>query len=155
MHGNVRNSGVSPVIAVVLLVTITVVLAAVVYYMAMGMVPSTAGNTAPMGLTASRVNVTKIVVSIASAPLNAHINGTAVVLLNATTGTPAQVSNITVYDPGGNPIAYGVPINGSAVAFWKNGMSIHITTASGNYVSPGDTVQLTGTGFSASIATIK
>jgi len=151
-----NKKGVSPVIATILMVAITVVLAAVLYVMVMGMMTGPGTVSEPLGLYAKYVNGQTVTVTVNSAPANAPLNGTSVVIKNATTGFLVKGA-VTVYNSTGASVgsaAAGSTITSETGANWKAGYTIRITLTGTDYVSVGDSVQISGTGFSTSTSTI-
>lgn len=71
---NIENSGVSEVIAVILMVAITVVLAGVLYVWVMGITPADSSDTYMMGIANEGVNNGYITLDVASTAGNFEIN---------------------------------------------------------------------------------
>lgn len=98
-----ENEGVSPVIATILMVAITVVLAAVLYVMVMGMtviepvVP-------PIGLNASGHTTTSVTLLVSSAPDDAKVEGTQFSLEH--NDDIGIIDGATVYAGNGMPVAW-------------------------------------------------
>ncbi|MEM4293343.1 MAG: hypothetical protein QXJ27_04165 [Thermoplasmata archaeon] len=108
----------------------------------------------PLGMHAKYVNWQKVSVSITSVPPNAFINGSSIVIKNATTGSLVQCSG-TIYNAAGGKVATitaGQPVSDATTSYWQAGMTIILTGTAG--VSVGDTVQIAGNGFSTSAAMI-
>lgn len=125
------REGVSPVIATILMVAITVVLAGVLYVMVMGFIVPTPPKN-PITGTAVRQSATLVSVSITYAPPNAAISGSSVVVMQ--TGTP-QVVNAKLFSAGG-----------TQVGWYANGAWVATNLTATNYVA-GMTMSLYGTGF--------
>lgn len=96
------KEGVSPVIATILMVAITVVLAAVLYVMVIQFNEEPVVN-APMGYTIQSRNSTSVTLLVASAPTGSKIYSTSISLTQ--NGIPTQISNATVYDSSAAVIA--------------------------------------------------
>jgi flagellin-like protein len=98
-----NDEGVSPVIATILMVAITVVLAAVLYVMVINMgdidkIPN------PLGLNEQFKTSTSVSLLISSAPNGALVHSTAVSV--AKNGVPTQVNNVTLYTSSGTMMAW-------------------------------------------------
>ncbi|MEM3513225.1 MAG: archaellin/type IV pilin N-terminal domain-containing protein [Thermoplasmata archaeon] len=149
------RKGVSPVIATVLLVIITVVLSATLYFFLAGsMSLPTTSQTTPMGLRATLRNDGNLSVEIVSAPAEARINGSNIVVISAVNGTPLAI-NATLYSAAGNlcgNYSSGNGWNSVLVSFYTSGMLILIQK--NPLMAKGDTVQISGTGFALSTCTI-
>ncbi|MCX8174229.1 MAG: type IV pilin [Thermoplasmata archaeon] len=150
-----NKKGVSPVIATILMVAITVVLAAVLYVMVMGMMTGPGTVQQPLGIYAKYMNSQRVQITVNSAPPNCLYNGSTVTILNGTTGVPTTLNSITVYR-GATTVATGTTgaLTSAGGSSWAAGDVIMITLSGTNYVSVGDKVQITGTGFSTSTATV-
>ena len=146
------NEGVSPVIATILMVAITVVLAAVLYVMVIGFTPPVEDGV-PMGLNQSSKNSTAVTILVASAPNGAMIYSTALSLTH--TGQPTAVDSVMVY----NSAATLIAAYDGATATWTYsggenidsarftaGTTISVNVASG--ISSGDSIVFTsGEGY--------
>ncbi|MCX8174230.1 MAG: hypothetical protein N3F63_06480 [Thermoplasmata archaeon] len=147
--------GVSPVIATVLLVIITVVLSVTLYVMLAHSFSLPGGSqTTPMGLDATMDVYGNVTVRIVSAPHEARINGSVVSVISATQGTPINF-NATLYSGGTVCGNYSASSGWSDVKtdFYTAGMIILIQKNS--QMAKGDTVQISGTGFALSSCTIR
>ena len=147
-----EEEGVSPVIATILMVAVTVVLAAVLYVMVMGMVSSGPAPDMPLGLNQQTKCDTSVTVLISSAPTTARIYGSLISITHD--GTPTQ-ANATLYSSSGAIVAnytnsewHGLPSNDTG---YERGMILKITAAA---VSHGDSIQISGSGFGLSVMTI-
>lgn len=147
-----KEGGVSPVIATILMVAVTVVLAAVLYVMVMGMISSGPAPDMPLGLNQQTKSNTTVTVVISWAPDGARISGSLISITHD--GTPAQ-ANATLYSSTGAVIAnytngewHDLPNNETT---YENGMILMITAAA---VSHGDSITITGVGFGISVMTI-
>jgi len=145
-----KNEGVSPVIATILMVAITVVLAAVLYVMviSMGNTGSSLDAETPLGLFQQDKNTTTLTVLVASAPRTSFIYGTQISYTHDNVPGPA---NATVYLPDGKLGA--TFINGEWNMTDNNmpfssGMIIQIVAP---IVSHGDEVTLAGDGYGLSV----
>ena len=146
---NVRKDeeGVSPVIATILMVAITVVLAAVLYVMVMGIEPPDPSST-PMGLSKQYKDSTSISLLVASAPSTATVGATDIQINH--NGVPTAITNATVYDGSANLAAWLDPGSGwnYTNGYDENslkyvaGMSLIIRTDS---LSNGDIITLSST----------
>lgn len=147
-----RKEGVSPVIATILMVAITVVLAAVLYVMVMGMISSSPAPDKPLGLNQETKNNTAVTVVISWAPDGARIHGSVISLTHD--GVPGK-ANATLYSQNGTVMAHysdgewhGLPSNDTE---YNEGMILKITAAA---VSHGDSISISGVGFGLSVMTI-
>jgi flagellin-like protein len=104
-----KNEAVSPVIATILMVAITVVLAAVLYVMVIGMTPPLIDDL-PLGLSQSGKNSTSVTILVSTAPGNALVTGTVIALSHD--GMPTQISKATVYDAGATIAAWFTQASG-------------------------------------------
>jgi len=97
------KEGVSPVIATILMVAITVVLAAVLYVMVMGFGPGPDWN---LGITFDQEDRTgsTISLSVVTAPDTAFVEGTSTTITHD--GVPSPVNNVTLYGLTGVPVAW-------------------------------------------------
>ncbi len=135
-----EEDAVSPVIATILMVAITVVLAAVLYVMVIGMGEGGGNIETPMGLTQQGKTTTNVTLLVASAPTDAMIYGTSVSLTKS--GTPTPVTNITVFNSAAvqvawyNGVSWVVGGGGNDVEAFKAGTTIRINVAAG--ISSGD-----------------
>ena len=98
-----KDEAVSPVIATILMVAITVVLAAVLYVMVMGMVVIDPVVT-PLGLSKSDHTTTSITILVSSAPDDAKVEGTQF-SLDHNNGI-GIIDGAIVYDGNGVPVAW-------------------------------------------------
>ncbi|MFO7618841.1 MAG: archaellin/type IV pilin N-terminal domain-containing protein [Thermoplasmata archaeon] len=104
-----KDEGVSPVIATILMVAITVVLAAVLYVMVMNINPPDPGKI-PMGVVKHGRTADSVSILIAKAPSNALVHGTQISL--SRDGLPTQISNASVYDSAAALGAWYTPADG-------------------------------------------
>ena len=124
------RDGVSPVIATILMVAITVVLAAVLYVMVMDF------QTPPdfgLGITFDQEDRTTMTISLSvvTAPQDAKVEGTSTTITHD--GLPSPVNNATLYGLTGTPVAF------SDCVFWSysNGNNpdiIKLSSAENHYV---------------------
>lgn len=124
-----NEEGVSPVIAVILMVAITVVLAAVLYVMVSGMMTGT--TTAPTGALdfheTTTGNYTGGIVSLSD---QVKLSDASITIIDATDGSSASQ---------GPPLVSGTPITTSG------GMSLKFTdTNNNNRIDAGDVWTVTG-----------
>ncbi|MFO7618097.1 MAG: archaellin/type IV pilin N-terminal domain-containing protein [Thermoplasmata archaeon] len=139
------EEAVSPVIATILMVAITVVLAAVLYVMVIGMGGESGGIETPLGLNQQGKTTTSVTVLVSSAPTEAKITSTSISLTKA--GTPTPISNATVYSAGavvmatydGTAWSWGTGYTADTAMF-AAGVTIKIDVAAG--VSSGDKIVL-------------
>ncbi len=146
-----KEEGVSPVIATILMVAVTVVLAAVLYVMVMGMISSGPAPDMPLGLNQRAKNDSSVVILISKAPNTAMLYGSTLSLLHE--GVPNQV-NATLFSAEGTPIANytsGSWELSNNDTHFENGMLLKITA---DMISHGDSVQISGVGFGLSVMTI-
>ena len=136
------REGVSPVIATILMVAITVVLAAVLYVMVMGMSDGPPRIPQPLGLNDGGKTSTTLTLLISSASDRAKVEGT---MFSFTQGNDiTSIDNATLYGGDGLEAAWYTPSEG-----WKYGsghdadtlkfdagMKLKVTVNSG--VSSGD-----------------
>ncbi len=137
-----NKDAVSPVIATILMVAITVVLAAVLYVMVIGMGGDT-GIETPLGLNQQPGRTsTNVTVLISSAPNGALIDSSTISLVSG--GTPTQIQQATVY----SSAAIIIGTYNGATGLWTGvgnteftaGMSIVIQTVDPPGVSNGDVI---------------
>lgn len=143
-----NNSAVSPVIATILMVAITVVLSAVLYMMVAGMMTSATMPQTPLAATADHVS-NGAVLTIAQGSDQAAINGTIIVVLDYNKA-PVSITNasmtdaigedIATYNPGTGELSYTGTDNGR----YQTGMKLAIQ---GDF-EVGYSIQLKGDGFS-------
>ena len=146
-----KEEAVSPVIATILMVAITVVLAAVLYVMVISM-----GNTStdlrsetPLGLVQQDRNSTTLTILVAVAPTTSLIWSTQVSYTHDGVPGPA---NATVYHPNGtlaatyNDYVWNI-LDGNNTAF-ASGMIIQIVAP---VVSHGDDMTMSGIRYGLSI----
>lgn len=135
-----KDDAVSPVIATILMVAITVVLAAVLYVMVIGFGGDTNIDT-PLGMNVQNKNQTSVTILISDAPTDAKITSTSVSVTHD--GSPTAVTNVTVYSSAGSIIAvytgtwsyYGGKT--ADTAEFASGMTIVVNAAA---ISAGDQV---------------
>lgn len=145
-----KEEAVSPVIATILMVAITVVLSAVLYVMviSMGNAGTSLDAETPLGLVQQGKNSTTLTVLVASAPRTSFIYGTQISYTHDRVPGPA---NATVYFPDGKlgaTFTNGVwNMTDNNVPF-SAGMIIQIVAPA---VSHGDEVTLAGTGYGLSV----
>jgi len=153
------RKGVSPVIATILMVAITVVLAAVLYVMVTGLISTPSSTNTPISGTAKLQSTTAtITVTIASAPANAAISTSTVTVISS--GVPYTVT-ASLYTAGGK--SNGNYWTTASVGAWGNvtvttfaaGMTMSLTPyGSCPAFAVGMKVQISGTGFSLSQITV-
>jgi len=147
-----NDGGVSPVIATILMVAITVVLAAVLYVMVMGMTTSTPAPDMPLGLNQQARNDTSVTILISKAPTTARVYASTLSITHD--GNPSGV-NATLYYANGTVVAHYV--DGDWVdlpdneTHYQNGMLIQVTASA---VAHGDYITIAGDGFGISKMTI-
>ncbi len=169
-----KEKAVSPVIATILMVAITVVLAATVYilvshYTSVGaatpltasLVPDNEGIGHPnVGGTTHTVYYYNLTITLTTpvnltniANVHITVNGTQVVVLSQATGTSALATTASnVASGSGSPVQYlvfntnGVPVN----TYIQSGSTIIIVS---NINLSGGTVSLTYTGYSGTVST--
>ncbi|MEM3493011.1 MAG: archaellin/type IV pilin N-terminal domain-containing protein [Thermoplasmata archaeon] len=158
-----NKKGVSPVIATILMVAITVVLAAVLYVMVMGMMTGPGTVNEPLGVVAKYVSPERFQITVSKAPANVIYDGCTISLINGSTSLPVQIGTVYFYKGGAQNIstsvtytaATGKVADSSATKYKIEAGDLIVCILSGtNYVSPGDSVQITGTGFSTTTAQI-
>lgn len=153
MRFRVKRNGVSPVIATILMVAITVVLAAVLYVLVIDL-PSDTGNAAvPIGFVQqSGRNTSSVTLLIASAPSNAYIPSSSMYLIHD--DKPTMV-NATIFQPNG--IAFGNytdnvwSVNENYAMYFNEGMLMQFTADS---ITHGDQIIMTGDGIGTTTFTI-
>lgn len=140
-----KDEGVSPVIATILMVAITVVLAAVLYVMVIGMTP-TGKLVAPLGLNGSGHTTTSVTLLVSSAPDGAMVEGTQF-SLDHNNGI-GIIDSATIYDGNGAPVAW---YNGTAWEYsgftadtldYSPGMKIIVSAPA---ISSGDILTISST----------
>ena len=142
-------------IATILMVAITVVLAAVLYVMVMGMINPTGNVAQPLSIYAKYIDAHNISVTVNGAPPNAKIAGSTILIQNASTGMPTgwgTGANISVYNAAGTVIAGSAgatigTLTGDSTLTWGQGQIIRIYIGSDKWYSSGDDIQISGTGF--------
>ncbi len=145
-----KEEAVSPVIATILMVSITVILASVLYVMVLGMNDTSRPTTdIPMGLNQQERNTTAVTILVAIAPTTSMVHGTAISYTHEQ--TPGQ-ANATVYYPNGTLAATYVQgewtmIYDNDTAF-ETGMIIQVYAP---VVSHGDEVTFSGYGYGLSV----
>ncbi len=145
-----KDDAVSPVIATILMVAITVVLAAVLYVMVMGMT----GNqtiTQPLGLNQQSKTSTTVNILISSAPDGATTDGATISYTHD--GTPAGVT-ATLYNAAGTAVATytGGVFNDTTITL-TSGMTLVITPTTGA-VSAGDVITISSSQNTFSTSTV-
>lgn len=144
-----EDEGVSPVIATILMVAITVVLAAVLYVMVMGIRPPDPTQI-PLGLTQKDRNLDSVSILVVSAPVGALVEGTSVSI--SQDGIPMPVNNVTVYTASGIIAAWcdsgddwehGTSFDSNDLKF-EEGMTIVIY---GDAISRGDEITFSNIGY--------
>ena len=145
-----KEEAVSPVIATILMVSITVVLASILYVMVLGMNDTSRPTTEiPMGLNQQDRNTTAVTILVAIAPTTSLVHGTAISYTHE--HVPGQ-ANATVYYPNGTLAATytqgdWVMIYDNDTAF-ESGMIIQVTAP---IVSHGDEVTFVGVGYGLTV----
>lgn len=146
-----KDEGVSPVIATILMVAITVVLASVLYVMVIGMGTSQPKAQVPLGLNQQQRNSTSITVFISSAPTSSLIWHSSISVTHNGIPIPA---NATIYS--GNASLVGTYINDrwdldSNDTPYQTGMILIIKTSA---ITHGDIITISGIGFGPSIVPV-
>jgi len=124
------EEAVSPVIATILMVAVTVVLAAVLYVMVMGMISGGPAPDMPLALNQQTKTNNTVTLLISWAPDGARINGSFISITHG--GVPAK-ANATLYSSIGTPIAnytnseWQDPPNSDTS--YESGMILKITAA--------------------------
>ncbi len=139
-----KDDAVSPVIATILMVAITVVLAAVLYVMVMGMTNTNSNIQTPLGLNQKAKTSTNVTLLVSNAPNGAKVDGTTISYTHA--GSPGAITSAKVYDAAGAVAAtYSSgtwTYSGSYTADnlnWESGMMLEIKVGS---VSSGDGITI-------------
>ena len=148
-----KEEAVSPVIATILMVSITVVLASILYVMVLGMNDTTApSNEIPMGLNQQDRNTTAVTVLVSIAPTTSMIHGTVISYTHEQ--SPGQ-ANATVYYPNGTLAAsyfqgeWTIEYNNDTA--FETGMIIQVYAP---VVSHGDEVTFVGVGYGLTVFTV-
>ena len=149
-----KDDAVSPVIATILMVAITVVLAAVLYVMVMGMT-STQQISQPLGLNQQSKTASTVNILISSAPDGATTDGASISYTHG--GTPAGVT-ATLYNAAGTVVATYTngaftPATGTDPVTLTSGMTLVISPTSGS-VSAGDVITISSSQNTFSTSTI-
>jgi len=136
------EDAVSPVIATILMVAITVVLAAVLYVMVIGM-GDTGSIETPLGLNDSGRTTSTFTILVSNAPDGAKIYGTLFSFTHDNAVT--TITNVTVYSAAGVPMAWydgawTIGDGGQYVEEWSPGMKLTVTPLTA--VSSGDTLTM-------------
>ncbi|MBA3045729.1 MAG: type IV pilin [Candidatus Thermoplasmatota archaeon] len=137
------EDAVSPVIATILMVAITVVLAAVLYVMVIGMSTGPEGIDTPLGLNAvsGSKTLTNITIQVANAPSGAKLQGMVISMTRG--GSVQQITEATIYSAEGLPLLVYTP--GTIVTLETvitAGMKIVVETPA---ISSGDVISITST----------
>jgi len=145
-----KDDAVSPVIATILMVAITVVLAAVLYVMVMGMT-GTQTITQPLGLNQQSKTSSSVNILISSAPDGATTDGMTVSYTHS--GTPAGVT-ATLYNAAGTNVTWydGSAFDDTSVTI-TSGMTLVITPIAGS-VSAGDVITISSSQNTFSTSTV-
>jgi flagellin-like protein len=121
------KSAVSPVIATILMVAITVVLAAVLYVMVMGFGGSGSNNTPTASLSYAKTGSGAYTFTVNSVSSNNLAEGNVQIIINPTTGTGTG-SLATIYAA---TVTAGVPTTMAAAAVWSAANTYTVIEASG------------------------
>ncbi len=143
-----NKDGVSPVIATILMVAITVVLAAVLYVMVIGISSSGPRAEVPLGLNQQAKNQTSVTILISTANPGSRIHDSTISITQD--GLPYPTNATLYYSDGALAATYTNGVWGLANidAPFTSGMMIHIFAAS---VQHGDTITIAGTGYGVSV----
>ena len=148
-----KEEAVSPVIATILMVSITVVLASILYVMVLGMNDTTSpSNEIPMGLNQQERNTTAVTILVAIAPTTSMIHGTSISYTHEHAPGPA---NASVYYPNGTLAA--TYVQGEWTLLFNNdtafetGMLIQVYAP---VVSHGDDISFVGVGYGLTVFTV-
>jgi len=144
-----KDDAVSPVIATILMVAITVVLAAVLYVMVMGMT-STQQISQPLGLNQQSKTASTVNILISSAPDGATTDGASISYTHG--GTPAGVT-ATLYNAAGTVVANYTSTGFDATVTLTSGMTLVVTPTSGS-VSAGDVITISSSQNTFSTSTL-
>ena len=143
MAKRLKDSGVSPVIATILMVAITVVLAAVLYVMVSGFTHSP-GTAQSAGLTSSQSSSTSWVVTVSSVSAsNINLANLKMVVSGASVGGTASVGK---YDGNGSALYSASATTFTVSSTNTAGLTVTWGVLSGNsgtYLQSGDTITLT------------
>ena len=139
-----KDSGVSPVIATILMVAITVVLAAVLYVMVSGFTHSP-GTAQSAGLNEAANSATNSTVTVASVSAsNIHITDLKIVVgsqsFTLTAPTAGGIANITGTGTTTYYVYFAI-LSGNSVTYLQSGDYFYIASASGSPLA-GTTVTL-------------
>ena len=137
-----KDDAVSPVIATILMVAITVVLAAVLYVMVMGMTHGPEQIQTPLGLNYQSKTSTAVNVMISSAPNGATTDGATISYTPTSSGIPTTATAV-LYNAAGTVVAnYGVSTAGAfnTTVTLTSGMTLVITPNGG--VHSGDKITM-------------
>ena len=138
-----KDDAVSPVIATILMVAITVVLAAVLYVMVMGMTTTNTTITTPLALNQQGKTSSTVTIGITSAPNGATTDGVSI-SYTPKGGTPLGAT-ATLYSAAGTVVAnYTSTGFDDTTVSLTSGMTLVITPnlPSGTSVSPGDVISI-------------
>jgi len=100
-----KEKGVSPVIATILMVAITVVLASAVYLMVSGYIGSSPSKPVAIGVSPS-TNATATQFLITSGNISLSSSSPLIITITPTSGTPVSVSLTGVANPSPQPSGY-------------------------------------------------
>ncbi len=154
MAKRLKDSGVSPVIATILMVAITVVLAAVLYVMVSGFThsPGTANSAGLNEATSTNANNWTVTVSSVSTS-NIQLS-TLKIVISGATGTNAALvdgtytfSSSASFTPGGSAVA----MSNSAATDGSVSFTV-ISGNSGNYLNVGDYFSVGATSIATSVS---
>ncbi len=156
-----KEDAVSPVIATILMVAITVVLAATVYilvshYTSTGATTPFAGSLAEQSSSASAVSLVLTFttpgspIPVSDVNIQITVNGAVTQLVSKGVFTAgAGITGITISNPDGSPAAFGTTPQGNI----ESGAILSFALGSGTSLS-GDTITLTVSGYSGSASTV-
>lgn len=141
-----NEQGVSPVIATILMVAITVVLAAVLYVMVIGMTPPVIEGGTPLGLLQQGKNTTSVSILVADANTDAKVHGTEISLSHD--NVPTQITGAAIYDSSALKAAEYAPGSGWTYLgnYTADNLNFHegyILVVSSASISAGDKIVIT------------
>jgi flagellin-like protein len=144
-----KEKGVSPVIATILMVAITVVLASAVYLMVSGYIGSAPSKPVALGVSPS-TNATATQFLITSGNISLSTSSPLIITIAPTSGAPVSATLDSVATPSSQPTGYTVhvftPTPQTKYLTAGTTISISVGTGWGTPLPPGTTVTFTYNG---------
>ncbi|MFP3318909.1 MAG: archaellin/type IV pilin N-terminal domain-containing protein [Thermoplasmata archaeon] len=141
-----KDKGVSPVIATILMVAITVVLASAVYLMVSGYIGGSPSKPVALGVSPS-TNATATEFLITSGNISVTSGSPLIITITPTSGAPVSATLTSVATPSSQPTGYTVHVYSvTGNQYLAAGDTISISTSSNAPLPPGTTVTFTYNG---------